>query len=134
MRGNVKRRKSYHTGVRVDNQDNLSQADISRSPSLAAVMIHYILASLFIELILFIDSQIFLSAVALAASCLNQSQHFIFHANRKVKAIIHVGCLLKLTSPDEEMFTFISAMRRTRAPSDVIKLIKSFAGSAEVVI
>jgi hypothetical protein len=105
---------TYHTRIRIDYQDDLSNTDVSLSPS-QGILLQDLCESFLIHvrLLLLADREIATSG--------NHILHVRLYLLRDVEGKVHVRSLLELALADVALVTVVL---RTCDPADVVVLIK----------
>ncbi|KAI6755717.1 hypothetical protein HG531_004823 [Fusarium graminearum] len=103
LQSTVVERVNRDSRVTVDDQDELSNADVALSPCASSTVVfsQHVGQSLLVEEVVVINIEIILAALALLALNLSQANQLILNAIGERKAVVHVTSLLKLALAQE---------------------------------
>lgn len=101
LKRTIEKTVERHTGIAIDDENNLTHADVTLSPSLTVICNKHVLERLIVETIVVFSSQLLVVAVAATAFELSQTMELVFDAVREGKTVVHVTGLLELALADE---------------------------------
>jgi hypothetical protein len=113
-RGVQDRDATYHTRIRIDDKDDLSNTDVALSPS-QRILLQHLGQGLFIHI------RLLLLANRKIATSSNHLLHVRLHLLRDVESKVHVGSLLELALADVAL---VAVVLRTRDPADVVVFVE----------
>lgn len=105
---------TYHTRVRIDDQDNFSNTDVSLSPS-QGILLQHLGQGLFIHL------RLLLLANGKIATSGDHLLHVRLHLLRDIERKVHVGSLLELALADVAL---VAVVLGTRDPANVVVFVE----------
>lgn len=115
-------RKSYHSGVAINEENELSETDVASSPGSSLIRLNYFLHSDLVKLVLFIDSD--LSGGVFLFEFGKHAEELILNTNGEIQTVVHVTRFLELTLAE----ITILLVRWASTPTNIVCCVISFAG------